>query len=539
MKNTSNVLLLGLMLVLSISVSAQITYQNPVITGLASDPSICQVGDNYYLVTSTFEYFPGLPIYQSKDLIHWKLIAYALARPSQNPLMGCTASWGGQYAATIRYHKGIYYIICTNYGGQGSHGEFYVTATDPSGSWSEPHWLNEWFVDPSLMFENDSAYYLSPDNKGSFLVGTLNLATDRFNQPLKKVASGLGGSSPEGPHMYKINDYYYLMSAEGGTGYEHREVIQRSKSPYGPFEASPINPVASHMNFPKNPFQAIGHADLLQLPDKSWWMICLGFRPKGGNYHHLGRETFLAPVHWNADGWPRVGTEGVVKETIIAPNLPQHIWEKEPIRDHFDKSNLRLAWNFVRNPHESDWSLTAKPNFLRLNGSSISFKEKDSPAFICRRQTAFNLVASTKISFVPTKQTEEAGMVIRGDDNNHYDFLITQLANKRVVMLRKYLKDTVASIVYKECPKGDIILRISATDLRYQFWIQQEGLDAELVDSADTKDLSTEIIGGFTGTFIGLYASGNGAKCTNPADFDWFDFEEDSTAPYKWMTGKE
>lgn len=516
----------------------QATFQNPVISGLASDPSICRVGDNYYLVTSTFEYFPGLPIYQSKDLVNWKMIGYALHKPSQNPLMGCEASVGGQYAATLRYNKGIFYVICTNYGGSGSQGEFYVTATNPAGPWSEPHWIGCWYVDPSLMFENDSTYYLSPDNKGGFLVGTLNEATDRFNQPLKKVAAGLGGSSPEGPHMYKVNGYYYLMSAEGGTGYQHREVIQRSKSPYGPFEPSPLNPVVSHMNAPENPFQAIGHADLVQLPDDSWWLVCLGFRTKGGNYHHLGRETFLAPVTWNADGWPKVGTDGIIAEKMTAPNLPLHVWEKESVRDDFNSASLRLPWNFVRNPHDADWSLTAKPGFLRLNGSAISFKEKNSPAFICRRQTAFNLVASAKISFTPTKTTEEAGLVVRGDDKNHFDFLVTMLNGKRVIVLRKYLQDKVADLIYREIPDGDVILRVSATDLQYQFWVQQEGKAAELIGSAFTKDLSTEVIGGFTGTFIGLYASGNGVPNVNPADFDWFDFEADPKVPYSWLAGK-
>ena len=513
------------------SVNGQTTFKNPILTGMNPDPSICRVGEDYYLITSTFEYFPGVPIYQSKDLVHWKLIGHALSTPANNPLMGAASGTGGQYAPTIRYHDGTFYVICTNYGGRGSQGVFYVTATNPAGPWSDPHWLNNWYVDPSLMFENDSVYYLSPDNKGSFLVGTLDIKTDKFHKPLKLVAAGLGGSAPEGPHMYKVNDYYYLMSAEGGTGYQHREVIQRSKSPYGPFEASPINPVVSNMNAPDHPFQAIGHADLLQLPDNSWWLVCLGFRPRNGHYHHLGRETFLAPVSWNADGWPKVGTDGIVKEEYPVPNLPQHIWEKEPVRDDFNLSDLGLNWNFIRNPHSEDWSLMEKPGFLRLKGSKISFKEKDSPAFVGRRQTAFDMVASAKISFVPTASNEEAGLVVRTDDANHYDFLITLRDGKRVVLLRKYLKDKELNAVFKEIPDGDIVLRISSTDLEYQFWMQKEGQKAVLVGKAATKDLSTEVVGGFTGNFIGMYASGNGSKNTNPADFDRFDYEEDAKFP--------
>jgi alpha-N-arabinofuranosidase len=521
-------------------VQAQTTFKNPVITGMNPDPSICHVGDDFYLVTSTFEYFPGLPVYHSRDLVNWNRIGYALTTASQDPLMGCSSGTGGQYAPTIRYHDNMFYVVCTNYGGQGSQGVYYVTAKNPAGPWSDPHWVNNWYVDPSLMFENDSTYFLSPDNNGSFLLGTINTETGKFIKPLKKIAEGLGGASPEGPHMYKINDYYYLMSAEGGTGYDHREVIQKSMSPWGPFEPSPINPVVSHRNDPNNPFQAIGHADLVQLPDSSWWLVCLGIRPKGGNFHHLGRETFLAPVAWNADGWPKVGSAGIVEEEMTVPNLPEFIWPEEPVRDDFDSTTLRLAWNFVRNPHAADWSLSANPGFLRLNGSKISFKEKDSPAFIGRRQTAFNVVASIMIDFTAKATNEEAGLVVRGDDVNHFDFLITMLGGKRVLMLRKYLQDKTTSLNYKELPDTDnVILRISATDLQYKFWVQEEGKTAELIGTSSTIDLSTEKIGGFTGTYIGMYASGNGSANTHPADFDWFDYEENPSLPFEWASGTQ
>ena len=313
---------------------------------------LCE-GDDFYLVTSTFEYFPGLPVYHIKDLVHWKLIGHALSRPENNPLMGCNASIGGQYAPTLRYHDGTFYVIGTNYGGKGSQGVFYVTAKNPAGPWSNPVWVGNWYVDPSIEFIDGKMYFLSPDNQGSFLLGVMDPETGTFVEPLRKVASGLGGSSPEGPHFYKIGDYYYIMSAEGGTGYEHREVIQRSKSPWGPYEPSPVNPVLSNMNCPDHPFQAIGHADLVQLKDGSWWAVCLGIRPVNGKYQHLGRETFLAPVTWNADGWPKVGKDGVVQETYLFPNLPSHVWMEQPVRDDFDAETLGLDWTFIRNPAHS------------------------------------------------------------------------------------------------------------------------------------------------------------------------------------------
>jgi alpha-N-arabinofuranosidase len=513
----------------STTVPRQTEYANPIITGMNPDPSICRAGDDFYLVTSTFEYFPGLPIYHSKDLVHWKLIGHALSSPVSNPLMGCDASTGGQYAPTLRYHEGTFYVIGTNYGGQGTQGIFYVTAKNPAGPWSDPIWTGDWYVDPSLEFINDTLYYLSPDNAGSFLLGIMDPQTGKFTKPLKKIATGLGGSSPEGPHFYKINDYYYIMSAEGGTGYQHREVIQRSKSPWGPYEASPRNPVLSNMSDPENPFQAIGHADLVQLKDGSWWAVCLGIRPKNGRYQHLGRETFLAPVTWDENGWPKTGTDGIVREKYVAPNLPQHKWEKDPVRDDFEHTTLNLYWNFIRNPRDEDWSLTEKPGYLRLKGSGVNFSEKKSPAFIGRRQSAFNIVVSTKISFTPTAENEEAGLVIRANDKNHYDLLVTKREGKKVAMFRKHLKDKITAIHYEEISEGDIILCISATDKEYRLGIQEEGHAPKFIGTTSTKDVSNEVIGGFTGVFIGMYASGNGKANVNPADFDWFDFQETDT----------
>ena len=348
----SKMLLVVVGLLVSAGSSEAQTFHNPVITGMNPDPSICRAGDDYYLVTSTFEYFPGLPIYQSKDLAHWKLIGHALSGPKSDPLMGAQSSTGGQYAPSIRYNDGMFYVIGTNYGGKGSQGISYVSAKDPAGPWSDPVWLGRWEVDPSLLFADGKAYYVSPDNKGGFLVGELDMKTGKFIVEPKKVAGGLGGSSPEGPHLYRVGEYYYLMSAEGGTGYQHREVIQRSKSPYGPYEASPTNPVASNMNDPRNAIQAIGHADIIEAPD-GWWLVCLGIQPQGGNYHHLGRETFLAPVTCK-DGWPRVGENGIVGQEYPLPKLTPHPWDAEPVRDEFDGDKLGLVWNFVRNPHPED-----------------------------------------------------------------------------------------------------------------------------------------------------------------------------------------
>jgi xylan 1,4-beta-xylosidase len=519
------------------SLIGQNTFKNPILTGMNPDPTIVRVGDDFYLSTSTFEYFPGCPVYHSKDLVNWKLIGHALDSETNCPLMGAESGTGGNYAATLRYYNGKFYLACTNYGGEGSQGQFYVTAENPAGPWSNPIWVGNWNVDPSMLFVNDSLYYLTPNNDDGFLLGVMNPEDGTYYESLTKIALGLGGSSPEGPHLYKINDYYYLMSAEGGTGYEHREVIQRSSSPWGPYEVSPTNPVMSNKDVPDHPFQAIGHADFVQLQDSSWWSVCLGYRPRNGKYHHLGRETFLAPITWSEEGWPKVGTDGIVQQEYPVPNLTEHKWEKEAVRDDFDNDTLRLAWNFIRNPNDEDWSLSENPGYLRLNGSSLNFSEKKSPTFIGRRQPAFDVVASAKISFEPTAENEEAGLVVRANDKNHYDLLITMFAGKKVVTLRKVLQDEIVNQFYKEISNNKVVLRISATDLEYKFWVQEEGHKAELLGSATTQDISTERIGGFTGTYIGMFATGNGAANTNPADFDWFDMEENPTLPYDWSLG--
>jgi alpha-N-arabinofuranosidase len=251
----------------------------------------------------------------------------------------------------------------------------------------------------------------------------------------------------------------------------------------------------------------------------------LGIRPKGGKYHHLGRETFLAPVRWTDDGWPIAGDNGFMMETFIAPDLPEHVWEKDPVRDDFIRPELGLQWNFIRNPYDSDWSLTEKPGWLRLNGSKVSLSDTDSPAFVGRRQCDFNMVASTKINFTATAPNEEAGMVLRGNDENHYDFFISLVDGKRVVTLRKFLNNKVEEKKHVEVPPGALILKIRATELEYTFWVQTENKDAQKVGTALTKNISTEKIGGFIGAFIGMYASGNGSANNNPADFDWFDYE--------------
>lgn len=521
-------LVLPTLLVVDSSMEQHKTFQNPIISGFYPDPSICRVGEDYYMVNSSFEYFPGVPIFHSRDLVHWRQIGYCLMRESQLQLKKMRAS-GGIYAPTIRYHNGTFYMVTTNVDGGGN---FYVTAKNPAGPWSEPIWIDRSGIDPSLFFDDDGmVYYTRHEGQGDGYIAqrTLNLETGKLEGELKKIWGGTGGVWPEGPHLYKVDGKYYLMISEGGTSYDHMVTIARSDSPWGPFESKPDNPILSHRNRPEHPIQALGHADLIETPD-GWWLVCLGIRPQGGRFHHIGRETFLAPVTWSDGGWPVVNTNSILELTLPAPKLPQQTWKRPPARDDFDNDKLTLQWNFLRNPYEGDYSLTARPGYLRLNGSAVTFNDKDSPAFVGRRQTDFNCIASTLLEFNPKSKNEEAGLVVRAFDGFHYTIGVTLRNSKSRVFFSKVIRGKIVdSIEYADVQPGPVILSIKASPLSYEFSCEDSTGARKVLGTALTKDLSVEKIGFdrgmcFTGVYFGMYATGNGKKCTEPADFAWFEY---------------
>jgi xylan 1,4-beta-xylosidase len=507
------------------SVEYNETYTNPVISGGYPDPSICRVGDDYYTVHSSFEYFPGVPVFHSKDLVNWHQIGYCLTRESQLPLKKMRYS-GGIYAPTIRYHDGLFYMITTNVDGGGN---FYVTAKNPAGPWSEPVWLDREGIDPSLFFDDDgNVYYTRHEGQADGYIAQrlINIKDGKLEGDLRKIWGGTGGIWAEGPHLYKINGKYYLMISEGGTSYGHMITIARSDSPWGPFESNPDNPILTHKHLTEHQFRALGHGDLVETPD-GWWIVFLGIRPKGGYYNHLGREMFLAPVTWNEEGWPVINDNKSIKETMLAPKLPKYIFNEEPVRDDFDNDNLALCWNFLRNPYKDNYSLTERPGFLRLNGSAISMGDQDSPAFIGRCQTAMECRVATKLDFNPKGDNEEAGFVIRGNEVNRCEIGVTLKGGKRQIFFRNIVKgNLVEPVRYEEIGEGEVILSVEAKPLSYELFYQINDDPPKSMGKALTKYLTFEEVEGylFTGVYFGLYATGNGKKNTNPADFDWFEF---------------
>ncbi|NSW95870.1 MAG: glycoside hydrolase family 43 protein, partial [Bacteroidales bacterium] len=402
-----------------------VTYKNPVIPGFFSDPSVCRVGDDYYLVTSTFEYFPGVPVFHSKDLVNWELIGYCIDRPTQLP-KGLNI-----FACTIRHHNGTFYMITTNVGAGGN---FYVTATNPAGPWSDPIWIEAGGIDPDLFFDDDGKVYVI---SSTFELHEVDIKTGKFISEGRKVWNGTGGRYPEGPHIYKKDGFYYIMAAEGGTEEAHSETIARSKNIWGPYNSNPANPILTHCNAAGqgNPIQGVGHADIINAHDGSWWIVFHGYRSVGGTHHTLGRETCLAPVSWPKNGWPVVNGNGTVTVEMTCPTLPLKPFPAKPARTDFSAEKPDLEWNFLRYPSMENYSLTARKGFLRLTGSEQTIEDRKSPTFIGRRAQDMYFTAVTQVEFNPSKANEEAGMIIL-NNGTHFDILIKQSKGKRVAVAR-------------------------------------------------------------------------------------------------------
>jgi alpha-N-arabinofuranosidase len=510
------------------------TFRNPILSGCYPDPSICRVGEDYYLVTSTFEYFPGLPIFHSRDLIHWHQIGHVLDRASQLDLDGIRPS-AGLYAPTIRHHNGTFYVINTLVDAKTKQGNFVVTATQPQGPWSEPHWLDADGIDPSLFFDDDGkCWYV-----GTHLheEGHYTGHTEIFLQELDLEKMKLVGEArvlwdgalkgvvwAEAPHIYKINGWYYLMIAEGGTAHHHAVAIVRSKHIAGPYETYRGNPILTHRHLGLDyPIVGTGHADLVETQNGEWWAVLLAMRPYGGYYYNLGRETFLVPVRWE-DEFPifSPGT-GCVEFEYPAPNLPEHVWDATPAREDFNDATLAYHWNFLRTPRDEFYSLSERPGFLRLKLRPQHLCEQSNPSFVGRRQQHIDFVAETVMEFTPQSANECAGLVLVQNNEFHFRFVVTS-ENGPVIRLikRSHGKDEI--LASQPISAGYCILKVTTHEQAYNFYFSTDGIWHTLAENMDGRILSTPIAGGFVGAYIAMYASSNGQPSTNHADFDWFEY---------------
>jgi xylan 1,4-beta-xylosidase len=511
------------------------TFLNPILPGCYPDPSICRVGEDYYLVTSTFEYFPGLPIFHSRDLVHWHQIGHVLDRPSQLDLDEIRPS-GGLYAPTIRHHNGTFYVINTMVDGKRRAGNFVVTATRPQGPWSEPNWLEdvEGF-DPSLFFDDDGRVWYTANrlNEKGFYTGHTEIYLREIDiRDTKFIGEEIvlwdgavkGAVWAEAAHIYKANGYYYLLIAEGGTAHHHAVTIARSKVITGPYEPNRGNPILTHRHLGLDyPIVGTGHADLVETQNGELWLVLLAMRPYGGYYYNLGRETFLVPAQWE-DDWLIVspGT-GRVEFEYPAPNLPEHIYPSPPARDDFNDTKLAHRWNFLRTPREDFYSLTERPGFLRLRLRPQKLSELTDPSFVGRRQQHIDFTAQTEFEFKPQLDNECAGLALLQNKDFYYLFVVTRETDAVVCLIkRSHGKDE--TLATQPLRAGRSTLKVTAHEQDYSFYFSTDGQWQALAENIDGRILSTPVAGGFVGAYIAMVASSNGQPSANHADFDWFEY---------------
>ncbi|MFJ4879056.1 glycoside hydrolase family 43 protein [Streptomyces sp. NPDC088745] len=493
--------------------ASALTLANPVLPGFHPDPSICRRGDDYYLVCSSFEYFPGIPVFHSRDLVHWKQIGNALDRPAQLRLPYDRPSSGGIYAPTLRFHDGRFWLVVTNVNDEGN---MLLTATDPAGPWSDPVRLPDVpGIDPDLAWDEDGACWCT-------VAGVSQVRLDPYNGkvldgPRPLWSGSPGAQAPEAPHLYRIGEFWYLMIAEGGTERGHAVSIARGRHPSGPFEPCPDNPVLTHRGTSR-PIQNTGHADLVQAPDGSWWMVLLAVRPRGGTpgWHVLGRETFLAPVEW-VDGWPVIGE---VTGELPAPAWPLHPVPATTGRDDFDDAPLPFHWLSLRARPERLCTTEERPGHLTLRAAGESLDAPDV-TFVGRRQQHF----SCRVRTLVDPGRGRGGLAVRLDEQHHYEI---EAADGEVRVLARIgsLRTEVASA---PVPAGPVVLGLDVVPQppqgprtgpdRLALGVEFPGGAYTELASLDGRYLSTEVAGGFTGRVIGMYAA------SGTVHFDWFDYE--------------
>lgn len=495
-------------------------FRNPVIPGFYPDPSVCRVGDDYYLVNSSFQYFPGVPIFHSRDLIHWEQIGNCLTRKSQVKLTNATGKHG-IYAPTIRYNDGIFYMVTTNLSDKGN---FIVYTKDPRGEWSEPVWLKQKGIDPSLYFENRKCYLVSNPNR-SIQLCEINPLTGEQLTPSKQIWTGTGGRYPEAPHIYKKDGWYYLVISEGGTEYAHEVTIARSRNIDGPYVGNPANPILTHncLEYQRSPIQGTGHADFVEAKDGSWWMVCLAFRPVTGYYHILGRETFLAPVRWDKNAWPVVNGNGGISLDMDVETLPQvPVKERSRLYD-FKSCKLSYEWIYLQNPKMENYSFT-DDGCLRLKSTSISLNENKSPTFVALRQTHFDSEISTEMKLCESDINDEAGLTVYMDSCSHYDLFVKQSRNGRFITLRFKIGELEHIAASVPVDDNSVKLIMKSDIYHYRFGYEKDGKYIEL-GKMNTKYLSKEVAGGFTGVVIGLYAVSAMDNSKSFADFKYLRYD--------------
>jgi alpha-N-arabinofuranosidase len=510
--------------------TAPTTFENPILPGYHPDPSICRVGDNYYLVNSSFVWFPGLPVYHSKDLINWEQIGNAIDRTDMVNFTGLPDKLG-LFAPTIRYHNDTFYIINTCVR---CNMNFYITATNPAGPWSDPVWLPEApGIDPSLFWDDDGKCYYT----GMTNVEKKEWPTQKviYNQELDLQQKKLIGerhnltfghannaSYTEGPHLYKINGKYLLMVSEGGTEMNHALTVHHSDSINGPYISNYINPVLTHRHLGEDyPLHAVGHGDIVKTQNGEWWSVMLGKR-RINKITTLGRETFLAKVKFEGETPIFNAGHGKVLMEQTRPNLPWTPILKKTSKDDFGGDKLGLKWCTIRTPKTPFYSLEKGKLALKLRKEIMDSLVNSS--VLIQRIEHHKFEAMTKMSFKTSKDNEQAGLTIYRTNENHFNLL----KGKNSLVLIKTFKKKVIEIARIPYHKKEVYLHVAANSLEVQF---SYGESEDFLKPIGTKQSLIVIADGqgnaqFNGPGIGLYATSNGKVSNNYAVYDWFYYED-------------
>jgi xylan 1,4-beta-xylosidase len=505
-------------------------YLNPILPGYYPDPSILRVGEDYYLVNSSFTHFPGLPVWHSKDLVHWTQIANAVNRPSQADF-GTLEISRGLFAPAINYHDGTYYIINTCVDCVPDDREnFLITATNPAGPWSEPVTLGFDGIDPSIFFDKDGRAYIvnngPPEGQPLYnghraiWMQEYDLKTQKMVGPRKVVVNGGTDIKKkpiwiEGPHLYFANGWYYLMCAEGGTADQHSEVIFRSKKLWGPFVPFQGNPILTQRDLParENPVTSTGHADLVQTQKGEWYAVFLGTRPYGDDLYNTGRETFMLPVTWK-NGWPIILEKGTpVPFAVKRPNLPAEPGPQPhagnfAYEDTFD-APLGLDWITVRTPRDSWYAVDS--GALNLTARPVAIGSDGQPSFIGKRQQHAQATVTSVLRFDPRIDGERAGLAAFQNSKAFYFLGVVREAGKLQVCVTRRAGSTDpehgATLGCAPLSQSAVTLQIAVDGgkISFAYGPSTDKLTA-LIKDADATVLSTKKAGGFVGTVIGPYA---------------------------------
>lgn len=521
-------------------------FTNPVVSGFYPDPSVCYADGYFYLVCSSFEYFPGLPLFRSKNLTDWEQIGHVLTRKSQLDLTGAVSS-EGLFAPTIRYHEGRFYVVVTNKtgAGAGSDGNFYVYTDDIEGEWSEPVRVDREGIDPSLLFDDDGKVYFMSNGEDDFgesgiSVCEIDIATGKLLTKARCISKGTGGRFIEAPHLYHIGEYYYLLVAEGGTEYGHMECILKSKDIYGPYEGCPDNPILTNRNLGGHIIQAAGHADLVEDETGQWWMVHLAFRQihKWRTFHHLGRETYLVPVFWTEDGWLKVGADGTSRSHFMLEDGKCSILPDAEYPSYHWKLVKEEAC-FLRCPDYENYKFIDEMHFA-IKGVKDSIGTLGNISFVGMRQKEFSGVMEVAVDTKTMSVGQQAGITAYLSEANHYDIFVEKTEENCIVSCVLYMShmpvymDKVTVLLEAagvggdtgmrqntgvDMADGNVHLKIQSDSMSYTFFTRKEDGTEVNLGSADSKYLSSEVAEGFTGVVLAAYA---GADANGDSDFVQF-----------------